>query len=155
MMNNKYRHPTDMQKAASPPPGGSCSSDSNCAGTVLQLLGISSKPYPCRIGEFYFCTVPTDKSLTFNLRFSDNRTIRLWRFIGTAPRSAAGYRWEYRNPNVPLAVIGLEVTTDGDICFFAEQELEAYGTASQARISRMVSGYITVITSFSGKVFST
>ena len=152
MMNNKYRHPTDMQKSASPPPGGSCSSDSDCTGTVLQHLGIPCQPYPCRNGEFYFCTVPTDKRITFNLRVSPNRTIRLWRFIGTAPLSAAGRRWEYRKPGSPRALIGLEVTAEGDVCLFAEQDLEPQGAQNRARIARMLVGYIHLIASLSDKL---
>ena len=152
MMHNKYSHPTDIQKAASHPPGGNRSSDSNCAGSVLQRLGIPCRPYTCRTGEFYFCTVPADKNITFNLRFSPNLTIRLWRFIGTAPLSAARHRWEYRNPDVPQAVIGLEVTAEGDVCLFAEQDLEPQGAQNRARIARMLVGYIHLIASLSDKL---
>lgn len=152
MIHNKRSHPTDIPMAASPPPGGNHSSNSNCAGIVLQRLGIPYQPYPCRNGEFYFCTVPTDKSITFNLRFTANRMIQLWRFIGTAPHTEAGSQWEYHQPDGPQAVVGLEVTAEGDICLFAEQELEAHAPQSQARIARMLLGYIHLITSLSDKL---
>lgn len=152
MMHSNHNHPTDIQKGFSPPSGESLPSSSNCAGSVLQCLGIPCQPYPCRNGEFYFCTVPTDKRITFNLRVSPNRTIRLWRFIGTAPLSAAGYRWEYRKPGGPQALIGLEVTAEGDVCLFAEQDLEPQGAQDRARIARMLVGYIHLIASLSDKL---
>ena len=154
MMHNNDTYITDIQKALSKPPKGTSPFGSNCAGGVLHRLGIPCHPYPCRSGEFYFCTVPTDSSITFNLKFTANRTIRLWRFIGTAPPAEAGSRWEYRKPDGPQAVIGLEVTAEGDICLFAEQELEAQGTQCQARIIRMLLGYIRLISSLPDKLIS-
>ncbi len=151
MMHSNRNHPTDIQKGFSPSSGEPPSS-SDCAGSVLQHLGIPCQPYPCRNGEFYFCTVPTDKRITFNLRVSPSRTIRLWRFIGTVPLSAAGHRWEYRKPGGPRALIGLEVTAEGDVCLFAEQDLEPQGAQNRARIARMLVGYIHLIASLSDKL---
>ena len=59
----------------------------------------------------------SQKKLTFDIQYEDNGLIRLWRFIGTAPASKAGKRCEYRTSKSPHAVVGMEVTDEGDIMF--------------------------------------
>lgn len=112
-------------------------------GAALSRLGIKYRDFPCRSGEFYFCTIP-EKKLTFDIQYEDNGLIRLWRFIGTAPASKAGRRCEYCTSKSPHAVVGMEVTDEGDISFYAEQKVDITDSRSAVRIDRMISSYINL-----------
>lgn len=112
-------------------------------GAAFSRLGIKYRDFPCRSGEFYFCTIP-EKKLTFDIQYEDNGLIRLWRFIGAAPASKAGRRCEYRTSKFPHAVVGMEVTDEGDISFYAEQKVDITDSRSAVRIDRMISGYINL-----------
>lgn len=115
------------------------------SGVVLDRLRIKYRKLPCRDGAFYYCTIPFN-GYTFDLQCEDkDNTVRIWRFIGTAPLSKAGRRCEYRNPHYPWAVIGMEVTDEGDVSFYAEQKIEMTDRKSAARIDKMISGYIDMI----------
>ena len=115
------------------------------SGVVLDRLRIKYRKLPCRDGAFYYCTIPFN-GYTFDLQCGDkDNTVRIWRFIGTAPLSKAGRRCEYRNPHYPWAVIGMEVTDEGDVSFYAEQKIEMTDRKSAARIDKMISGYIEMI----------
>lgn len=113
-------------------------------GASLSRLGINYRDFPCRRGEFYFCTIP-ERKLTFDIQYEENGLIRLWRFIGTAPASKAGKRCEYRAPQYPSAVVGMEVTDEGDVSFYAEQKIDVSDANSAIRIDRMISRYINMI----------
>ena len=112
-------------------------------GATLSRLGINYRDFPCRSGEFYFCTIP-EKKLTFDIQYENNGLIRLWHFIGTAPASKAGRRCEYRTAKSPHAVVGMEVTDEGDISFYAEQKVDITDSRSAVRINRMISSYINL-----------
>lgn len=112
-------------------------------GVALSRLGINYRDFPCRSGEFYFCTIP-EKKLTFDIQYEDNGLIRLWRFIGTAPASKAGKRCEYRASKYPSAVVGMEVTDEGDVSFYAEQKVDITDSRSAVRIDKMISRYINL-----------
>ena len=84
------------------------------------------------------------KKLTFDIQYEGNGLIRLWRFIGTAPASKAGRRCEYRTSKSPHAVVGMEVTDEGDISFYAEQKVDITDSRSAVRIDRMISRYINL-----------
>lgn len=114
--------------------------DVSTLGAALNRLGINYRDFPCRSGEFYFCTIP-EKKLTFDIQYEDNGLIRLWRFIGTAPASKAGKRCEYRASKSPHAVVGMEVTDEGDISFYAEQKVDITDSRSAVHIDRMISSY--------------
>ena len=118
--------------------------DVSTLGAALSRLGINYRDFPCRSGEFYFCTIP-EKKLTFDIRYEENGLIRLWRFIGTAPASKAGKRCEYRASKYPSAVVGMEVTDEGDVSFYAEQKVDTTDSRSAARIDRMISSYINLL----------
>lgn len=117
--------------------------DVSTLGAALSRLGINYRDFPCRSGQFYFCTIP-EKKLTFDIRYEDNGLIRLWRFIGIAPVSKAGSRCEYRASKSPHAVVGMEVTDEGDISFYAEQKVDITDSRSAVRIDRMISNYINL-----------
>ena len=112
-------------------------------GGALSRLGINYRDFPCRSGEFYFCTIP-EKKLTFDIQYEDNGLIRLWRFIGTAPASKAGKRCEYRASKYPSAVVGMEVTDEGDVSFYAEQKVDITDSRSAVHIDKMISRYINL-----------
>ena len=115
------------------------------SGAVLDRLRIKYRKLPWREGAFYYCTIPSN-GYTFDLQCEDkDNTVRIWKFIGTAPLSKAGRRCEYRNPHYPWAVIGMEVTDEGDVSFYAEQKIEMTDRKSAARIDKMISGYIDMI----------
>ena len=107
---------------------------------VLEHLGIKYREYPCRNGELYFCTVPN--GLTFDLKYDEDGTIQLWRFVGTAPTPKAKMRCEYCKPGNPHSVIGIEITDEGDVSFYAMQTLDKNGSDINARIDKMISGYV-------------
>ncbi len=110
-------------------------------GEALSRLGIKYRVLPCKSGEFYFCTAP-EKKLTFDIQYEENGLLRLWRFIGAAPVSKAGKRWEYRAVKYPSAVVGMKVTDEGDVSFYAEQKVDITDPQSAARIDGMISGYM-------------
>lgn len=118
--------------------------DVNFAGATLNSLGIRYRKLPCKTGEFLFCTIPSN-GITFDLQYGDDDTICLWRFVGTASLSEAGMRCEYRKPSYPHTVIGLEVTNEGDVSLYAEQIIERNDPHRDARIVRMIDGYISMI----------
>lgn len=114
------------------------------AEATFERLGISYKKLPCRKGEFFYCKSPTGDA-TFNLKYDENGIIRLWRFVATAPISKAGKHCVYRKPDYPYAKIGIEVTDEGDVCFFAEQAIDINDPQKIFRIDKMISGYINLI----------
>lgn len=116
----------------------------SCAGAVLDRFGINYRELPCKNGWFYYCKNP-DNGISFDIKIDDDGTIRLWRFTGTAPLSKSGSRCEYRNPKQPCSVVGMEVTDEGDVSFYAEQKVDVTDVKSVARIDRMITRYINMI----------
>lgn len=114
----------------------------NAKGT-LKRLHIAYRELPCRNGWFYCCKNPD--GISFDIKIDNQGMIRLWRFIGTAPLSKSGSRCEYRNPQQPYSVVGMEVTDDGDVSFYAEQKIDATDVKCASRIDRMISRYINMI----------
>ena len=55
-----------------------------------------------------------------------------------------GRRCEYRTSKSPHAVVGMEVTDEGDISFYAEQKVDITDSRSAVRIDRMISSYINL-----------
>lgn len=114
----------------------------NAKGT-LNRLHITYREHPCRNGRFYCCKKPD--GISFDIKIDDQGIIRLWRFIGTASLSKSGSRCEYRNPQHPGSVVGMEVTDEGDVSFYAEQKIDVTDTRCAARIDRMISRYVNMI----------
>lgn len=100
-------------------------------------------------GSLFFCT-PLN-GLTFDLFTGTDGSIRLWRFVGSAPVEKAGARFEYRKPEYPHTAIGLEVTEEGDLCFYAEQIINAANPQKKHRILKMISGYSEIISTVNFK----
>lgn len=113
------------------------------AKETLNRLHIAYKELPCRNGWFYCCKKPD--GISFDIKIDDQGIIRLWRFIGTAPLSKSGSRCEYRNPQQPYSVVGMEITDEGDVCFYAEQKIDVADVKCASRIDRMISRYINMI----------
>lgn len=111
---------------------------------TLDRLGINYRALPCGSGAFYYCKIPAS-GCTFDLQCDGHDKIRLWRFIGTAPIARAGNRYEYRDPCCPCAAVGMEVTNEGDVSFYAEQKIDITNSHSAARIHKMIRGYIHMI----------
>lgn len=114
----------------------------NAKGT-LSRLHIAYRELPCRNGWFYYCKKPD--GVSFDIKIDDHGIIRLWKFIGTAPLSKSGNRCEYRNSQQPCSAVGIEVTDEGDVSFYAEQKVDVIDAKSAARIDRMISCYINMI----------
>ncbi len=117
------------------------------AEAALNHLSIHYRELPYRDGAFYFCKI--SDGLTFDLQLRDNGTIKMWRFVGTAPISNAGVRYEYRKPEYPHIAIGVEVTDEGDVSFYAEQDISVDNSRREERIFKMIKGYTELITRFS------
>ena len=114
----------------------------NAKGT-LNRLHIAYRKLPCRNGWFYCCK-KTD-CISSDIKIDDHGMIRLWRFIGTASLSKSGNRCEYRYPQQQYSVVGMEVTDEGDISFYAGQKIDVTDVKCAARIDRMISRYINMI----------
>lgn len=115
-----------------------------CAGAVLSRLGIKYRELPCGNGVLYLCRIPAN-GYTFDMKCDNHGVIRLWRFIGTAPLSKAGSKFEYRNPKQLCSVVGMEVTDEGDVSFYAEQKVDVADVKSFAQIDRMITRYVNMI----------
>ena len=120
--------------------------------TELNRLQIKYRKLPTRSGAFYYCKMPTN-GYTFDLQCDDQGNIQIWKFIGTAPLSKAGNRYEYRDSKDPCAVVGVEVTDEGDVSFFAEQKMDVASCDSDHRIGSMIRGYINIIADSSLTLF--
>lgn len=114
------------------------------AGAALNHLGINYRDFPCRSGELYFCTIP-ENGLTFDMQYDENGLIQLWRFVGTASGFKAGTRCEYRKADNSNATIGILVTDEGDICFYAEQIIDSKDPEGDTRMKRMIKRYTEMI----------
>lgn len=114
------------------------------AAAILNRLGISYRGFSCGKGAFFYCKIPTD-GYTFDLQYDEDGTIRLWRFVGTAPISKAGKRYECRKPNYPHTAVGIEVTDEGDLSFYAEQKIDPHDSSREECIIRMIEGYVSMI----------
>lgn len=112
--------------------------------SVLDLLRINYREFPCENGKFYFCINPVN-GVAFDLKQGEDGIIRLWRFVGTAPVSKAGFRCEYRKPQNPSSLIGLEITDEGDICLYAQRDISCDDPKSKEHIYNMIKGYIKII----------
>ena len=110
---------------------------------TLKRLHITYKEFPCRTGGLFLCKKPD--GISFDIKIDDNGFIRLWRFIGKAPLSKSGSRCEYRNPHKPFSVVGMEVTDEGDVSFYAESKLDLTDAKSAVQVDRMISRYINMI----------
>lgn len=108
-------------------------------------FNISYRRLSCVSSEIYFCRIPT--GMTFNLKCESDGTIKLWRFVGSVPLSKAGIRYEYPLPNDSQVVLGLEVTSDGDISFYEEGKICSDGAERESQIRRMIENYIVLICS--------
>lgn len=121
-----------------------------CHESVLaafDCLGIHYRGYPCKGGTLYFCTIPAS-GLTFDLKYREDGTIKLWRFVGTAPVSKPAVKYEYRRPGAPCSAVGIEITDDGDISLYAEQTIDENDADRNARIKRIISGYVKITQDF-------
>lgn len=116
-------------------------------GAALNRLGINYREFPHRSGEFYFCTIP-ENELSFDIQYEEDGMVRLWRFVGTAPLSKAGRRYEYRSPKFPHAAVGVEVTDEGDISYYAERKIDIADSRSATLIDRLIRGYIKLLAEF-------
>lgn len=123
------------------------------ADAVLNRLGIPHRDLPCRKGEFYFCTIPTTGT-TFDLQCGEDGSIRLWRFVDATSLSKAGMRCEYRKPSHPHTAIGLEVTDEGDVCFYAEHRIDGSDSQRESQIIRMVGSYASMVSNIDFEKFT-
>lgn len=125
----------------------------NSARAALGSLGIRYRELQSRSGYYYFCT-NTAGGRTFALEQKEDGTFRLWRFVGAAARSKAGMLWEYRSPDNPHAVIGMEVTEEGDVSLYVRQIIARDDPHSETRILQMIEGFTELISHFPVRITS-
>lgn len=125
----------------------------NPAAKALDRLAINFREYPCKTGALYFCTDPAT-GLTFDMKYEEDGTIHLWRFIGESTVLVSGTRCEYRSPKKPNSAIGIEVTNDGEINFYARQMLDAKNPEGIMQIGRFIRRYVNLIGNSSFQTFS-
>lgn len=111
--------------------------------TTLNSLDIEYRKINIKDGAVYFCfSLNTD---TFNLLAKNDGTIKLWRFVEIAPLKKANTKWEYRRSNNPYMAIGLEITDEGDVDFYAEQFIDMNAPEKDQLIRKMITGYSNII----------
>lgn len=114
------------------------------SGEALDRLGINYRAFPSRDGIFLFCKILSN-GLTFDLKYDGNGVLRLWRFVDTIPDLKAGKRCEFQEPNHPHTTIGIEITDEGDVCFYAQQQISNSIPKRSERIHDMVNLYAHLI----------
>lgn len=119
------------------------------AEAMLSRLHISYRKIPVRNGTIYFCSIPN--KCTFDLLINDTGEIKLWSFIGECSPSKAGICYEYRNSKQPNAAIGVEITRDGDISFYAESAFEEGFFLHENRIQHFFDWYTTQISNLGNR----
>ncbi len=125
--------------------------DLNFTEESLNRLCIAYRELPCKNGWFYYCKSSVD-GVSFNIKTDDDGTIRLWRFVGTAPISRAGKRCEYRRPEYPHAVVGMEVTEEGDLCFYVELKIDPTDSDREDCITHIIDNYVSMISNMCLKI---
>ena len=115
--------------------------DLNFVEESLKRLRIVYRALPCKNGWFYYCK-NTSNGISFDIKLTDDGTVRLWRFVGNAPIFKAGKRY-------PHAVVGVEITDEGDLCFFAELKIDPSDSEREICIPHMIESYLSVITNTS------
>lgn len=114
----------------------------NPARSIIELALLEFGVRYRKLGDaLYFCILPN--SLTFNLRCSDDDTLRMWRFVDSAPLDRAGTRFACYRAN---ATLGVEITDEGNVELFAEYRYDHKAPDIEQRIRKMLTGYINMIT---------
>ena len=111
---------------------------------VLDDLEMKHRKLPCRNGALYYCKIPSS-SCSFDLQCNENGVIRMWRFVGRTTAAKAGTRYEYRNRADLYTAVGVEVTEEGDISFYAEQRIDVNDSNESAHIRVMIIIYMKMI----------
>lgn len=111
---------------------------------ALKQLGIDYREYPFREGRLFFCKLPGN-DLTFDLQYSEDGTIHLWRFVNGKFASWAGKRCEYRKPKDYHSAIGIDVSEDGETSLFVEQMIDENEPEQEAHIKRIISSYVNLL----------
>lgn len=119
----------------------------NIEATLIRL-GIRYRKTSLEDGNIYFCSL---SNYTFNLFVSNDEKIKLWSFISTVPLAQAGVRFEYHKAELPSALIGIEVTEEGDLCLYAEQTITREKSQQEYQVYMVVSSYFKVISNLKSK----
>ena len=127
--------------------------NSSFSDAALNQLGISHCEFPYRNGGLLFCKIPSTK-MTFDLQYSQDGTVRLWRFVGCTEPSKAGMRCEYRDPNHPHSIIGVEVSDESEVMLYAEQLFACDDKQREKRLIKMIEGYLKLISNLPVQILS-
>lgn len=117
----------------------------------LHRLCIAYRELPCKNGWFYYCKSSVN-GISFDIKIDDDGTIRLWRFVGTAPISSAGKCCEYCCPEYPHAIVGVEVTDEGDLCFYVELKIDLSDSDREDCITHIIENYVSMISDMCLKI---
>lgn len=107
---------------------------------VLHHLEIKFRKLVGQDNLLYFCT-DSASGLTFDLEYKKNNTIRLWKFIGTTSVLKARKKWVYQKDHDSPTLFGMEVTDEGDICFYAEQTVNRNDLKNNTSIPKLIRNY--------------
>lgn len=120
---------------------------SNTVRSVIELSLLEFGVRYRKLGDdLYFCMLPN--GLTFDLRCSDDGTLRMWRFVDSTPMAKSGTRFVCCRAN---AALGIEITDEGDLELFAEYQYNQRVLNAEQRIYKMLVGYIDVITHYESR----
>ena len=110
---------------------------------VLWDLGIYHRKFSCEQGMLYFCSLPN--GMTFDLLAGNDGTVKLWRFVADLPDQGSYIKWEYQNPDWRGLAVGLEITQEGDVCLYAQQQLAVQDPHSRGRLQAIIRGYMKMM----------
>lgn len=117
-------------------------SNNSIINDSLADMGIIYREIQFKKGTLFFCELLNGCS--FNICFNNNRTIKIWSFIGTVSIRRAGTKYEWRGTADTSMRMGLEVTGDGDVNFYISDTLESKDI--KEHIDQLIEWYSSIIT---------
>lgn len=108
---------------------------------ILKSLEIDYRTIKFKKRNLYFCELPDGH--TFDLCVGTDQTLKIWSFFGSVPVKDFNVRYMYKKSNDSSPTVGIEITDEGDICFYVLQNLDIKNQKSRIRL--LIEGYSKVI----------
>lgn len=85
---------------------------------------------------------------TFNLCMENNQTLKLWSFIGEVPVKSTKVQYKWEKTNDSYTVVGIEVTDEGDLNFYALQTIGSNEKLIANRAHKLIDCYVESLTEY-------
>lgn len=105
------------------------------AALALNRLCIPYREHSFKDGTLYFCWLPDHGIVDLFVGWRGN--FRLWCFVGSESPAYAGIRIEFQGQRQPSLTAGMEITEEGDLRLYMEQQCDD-DTQMEASIRRML-----------------